>query len=147
MALLAGNESEVLMLKRILGDQRSGDTTGDTLFLRLYDNNITPVEGDTWLTYSESDGTGYASVAIPGDTSGGPGWTYATGGGDTVSATYAQQTFTYTGGDTIYGYYVSTRDGETGDTVVLWSERFSDGPYTIPGGGGTIKVTPKVQLD
>ena len=147
MALLAGNEGEILMLKRILGDQGSGDTTGDSLFLRLYDNDYTPLEGDTWLSFSESDGTGYAAIAIPGDSSGGSGWTYATGGGDTVSATYAQQTFTYTAGDTLYGYYVTTRDGATGDTTVLWAEKFTDGPYTIPGGGGTVKITPRVQLD
>ena len=146
MALLAGNLGETLMLKRILGDQRSGDTTGDTLFLRLYDNDYTPVEGDTWLSFSESDGTGYAAIAIPGDTAGGSGWTYATGGGDTVSATFAQQTFTYTAGDTLYGYYVSSKDA-AGDTTVMWAEKFTDGPYTIPSGGGTIKVTPKIQLD
>ena len=147
MALLAGNQGETLMLKRILGDQRSGDTTGDTLFLRLYDGDTTPTEGDTWLKYSESDGSGYAAIAVPGDsTSGFPGWTYATGAGDTVSATFAQQTFTYSAGDTLYGYYVTSRDA-AGDTTVLWAELFTDGPYTIPGGGGTVKVTPKISLD
>lgn len=147
MALLAGNLGETLMLKRILGDQSVGDTTGDTLYLRLFDNNYTPVEGDSIGAFTESNGTGYAAIDIPGDSAGGPGWTYTTGGGDTVSAIYAQQTFTYTGGDTLYGYYVTTRDGASGDTTVLWAERFTDGPYTIPGGGGTIKVTPRVQLD
>jgi len=147
MALLAGNEGETLMLKRILGDQSIGDTTGDSLTLRLYDNNYTPVEGDSWLAFSESDGAGYGAVGIPGDTAGGfSGWTYDTAAGDTVSATYAQVTFTYSGGDTLYGYYVTTRDG-FGDTTVLWAEEFTDGPYTIPSGGGTVKVTPKVQLD
>jgi hypothetical protein len=147
MALLAGNQGEVLMLKRILGNQKSGDTTGDSVTLRLYDNNYTPVEGDTWLAFSQSGGSGYAAIEIPGDTVGGSGWTYATGAGDTTSAVYAQQTFTYSGGDTLYGYYVTTRDGATGDTTVLWAEEFTDGPYTIPAGGGTVKVTPKLQLD
>ena len=148
MALLAGNQGEELMLKRILGDQGSGDTTGDTLFLRLYDGDTTPTEGDTWLKYSESDGTGYAAIAIPGDTAGGSGWTYTTGAapGDTVAATFAQQTFTYSGGDTLYGYYVTSRDA-LGDTTVLWAEKFTDGPYTIPIGGGTVKVTPKISID
>jgi len=147
MALLAGNQGEILMLKRILGSQSSGDTLGDSLFLRLYKNNYTPIEGDTWLSFTESDGTGYAAIAVPGDSALGSGWTYATAAGDTVSATYTQQTFTYSGGDTLYGYYVTTRDGATGDTTVLWAEEFTDGPYTIPSGGGTIKITPKIQLD
>ena len=147
MALLANNLGETLMLKRILGEQSQGDTDGDTVFLRLYRGDTTPVEGDSAAKFTQSTGTGYAAIAIPGDTTGGSGWTYATGAGDTVSATYAQQTFTYTGGDTLYGYYVTTRDGATGDTAVLWAERFTDGPYTVPTGGGTIKITPKLQLD
>ncbi len=147
MALLAGNEGEILMLKRILGDQSIGDTSGDSLMLRLFDNNYIPDEGDTWLSFSESDGGGYAAVGIPGDTVGGSGWTYTIGGGDTVYATYAQITFTYSSGDTLYGYYVTTRDGATGDTTVLWAERFTDGPYTIPISGGTIKISPKIIID
>lgn len=142
MALLVGNIGETLMLKRLLGQQAFGDTTGDSLYLRLFDNDYTPVEGDSIGAFTESDGTGYAAIWLKGDS-----WTYAEGGGDTVSATYAQQTFTYSGGDTLYGYYITTRDGDNGDTTVYWAEKFTDGPYTIPGGGGTVKVTPKVQLD
>ena len=146
MALLANNLGETLMLKRILGEQSQGDTDGDTVFLRLYRGDTTPVEGDSAAKFTQSTGTGYAAIAIPGDTTGGSGWTYATGDGDTVSATFAQQTFTYSDGDTLYGYYVTTTD-DVGDTIVLWAELFTDGPYTIPGGGGTVKVTPYVSLD
>jgi hypothetical protein len=139
MALLAPNAGEREMLARIVGSHAPG--AGDTLFLRLFDNDVTPAEGDTMGTVSESDGTGYAAIALLGDS-----WTISTAGGDTTSATYAQQTFTYTAGDTLYGYYITTFD-EGGDSVLFWHEEFSDGPYTIPGGGGTVKVTPRIQLD
>ena len=146
MALLANNLGELTMLKRMLGDEGSGDTVGDTLFLRLYDTDVTPAEGDSIGDYSESDGAGYAAIAIPGDTTGGAGWTYDEGAGDTVSASFAQQTFTFSGADTVYGYHITTLTAD-GDTIVFWAEKFTDGPYTIPGGGGTIKISPFISCD
>ena len=139
MALLVNNIGEREMLARILGSHIVGN--GDTLFLRLYSNNLTPDEGDSIGLYTESTGTGYSAIALNGDS-----WTIATGGGDTSYATYAEQTFTYTSADTLYGYYLTTKN-EAGDTLVFWSERFTDAPYTLPSGGGTIKITPRVQLD
>jgi len=147
MALLANNIGEAEMLARIIG-AHDGSAAGDSLMLRLFKVDITPAEGDSLLEYVESDGTGYVAIAITGDSTTADAWTYATGAGDTVSATYIQQTFTYTAGtgDTLYGYYVTSKN-EAGDTVCMWAEAFTDGPYTIPAGGGTVKVTPKIQLD
>ena len=139
MALLVNDIGEQEMLARIVGKHAPG--AGDTLVLRLYDADRTPVEGDSISLYSESDGTGYAAVTLEMAS-----WTIGEGAGDTSYATYAQQTFTYTGGDTLYGYYVTTADS-AGDTLVYFAEKFSDGPYTIPSGGGTIKITPRIQLD
>jgi hypothetical protein len=140
MALNVNNVAEQEMLLRIVGGT-DPTSAGDTLMLRLYDADKTPGEGDTFLDYSESDGDGYAAIALLGDS-----FTIDTGIGDTSYATYAQQTFTYTGGDTLYGYHVTTVNG-AGDTILYFAEKFSDGPYTIPSGGGTIKITPRVQLD
>ena len=139
MALLAPNEGEEQMLRYITGNEVFA--SGDTLKLKLYDNDITPAEGDSFSTYVESTGTGYGDTTLQGDS-----WTFAIEAGDTVHADYAQQTFTYTGGDTLYGYYITSKD-DVGDTIVLWAERFTDGPYTIPGGGGTVKVTPRIELE
>lgn len=140
MALKVTNLGEVELLNRILNP--GGDSVGDTLWLRLYDNDITPAEGDTNTTYSESGGTGYGEINLRGDS-----WTITTEGGDTTHADYAQQTFTYSGGDTCYGYLIVEKAGYGGDSVIVIAERFSDGPYTIPGGGGTIKVTPRIELE
>lgn len=139
MALLANNLGEKEMLKRIIG------SAGDTLWLRLYDNNVVPAEGDTYGTYSESGGTGYGEINLRGDS-----WTITTEVGDTTHADYAQQTFTYTAGDTLYGYYLvaKTADAEYGgDTVILISERFTGAPFVIPGGGGSVKISPKIQME
>jgi len=137
MALKVINEGEREMLNRIVGD------TGDTIWLRLFDNNMTPDEADSGDSYTESGGTGYAQIPLYGDS-----WTIATAAGDTTAATYAEQTFTYSAGDTLYGYYIVEEAGyEDGDSVILIAERFTDGPYTVPGGGGTVKVTPRIQLE
>jgi hypothetical protein len=106
------------------------------VILKLYTNNLTPAEGDLYASYTESTGTGYTSITLTGSS-----WTVNTAAG-TTTAEYAQQTFTYTGAETnIYGYYVTQST-----THILWSERFTDGPYSIPSGGGSVKITPKIEL-
>jgi len=136
MALLVPDVGEVELLKRML------NYTGATVLnvaLRLYTNNLTPAEGDNLASYTESTGTGYGAITLTGSS-----WTIATVAG-TTTAEYAQQTFTYTGAEAnIYGYYVTEKF--TTPTLVLWAERFTDGPYSIPSGGGSVKITPKIEL-
>jgi len=105
--------------------------------LRLYTNNITPGEADVLASYTQSTGTGYGPITLTGAT-----WAVATVAG-TTTAEYPQQTFTYTGAEAnIYGYYVTN----AAPSLVLWAERFTDGPYSIPSGGGSVKITPKIEL-
>jgi hypothetical protein len=107
--------------------------------LHLYTNNLTPADADVIGSYTESTGSGYAAIALTGTS-----WVIS-GTGTPATAAYAQQTFTYTGAEAnVYGYYVT--DGATTPTLLLFAERFSDGPYSIPAGGGSIKVTPQLQL-
>jgi hypothetical protein len=131
MALLVPSVGEAEALKRILNY-----SAADNLKLKLYTNNKTPAEADVVASYTESTGTGYTSITLTGSS-----WTV--NAGDPTIASYAQQTFTYTGAEAaIYGYYVTNNGG----TVLMWSELFSDGPYAIPAGGGTVKVTPRIEL-
>lgn len=59
------------------------------------------------------------------------------------AATYAQQTFTFTGAlGNVYGYYLNRTTG----TDLMVAERFSDGPYNITANGDQIKVTPLISL-
>ena len=133
MSLLVPDVGEQEMLKRILNYSATGD-----LVLHLYTNDVTPAEGDTVSTYTESTAAGYGASTLTGTD-----WTITTTTG-TTEASYPQVTFTYTDTEpNVYGYYVT----DSGGTILIWAERFSDGPYNIPSSGGEIKITPKIQLD
>lgn len=127
MALLVPNVGEKEMLERILNG-------ADDLQLHLFEVDHTPVEGDVVTSYDEVAGGGYAKISLLAN------WTIA---GDPTEGSYPQVSFDFTGAATVYGYYVTSGN----DSILLWSERFSDGPYNIPSGGGSVKITPKIQLD
>lgn len=126
------NVGEVEMLARVLNK-----STQDDCVLHLFTNNITPGETDTVSTYTEVSGLGYTTKQLTGDN-----WTIATYSGESI-ASFPQQTFTFTGAVTVYGYYVTNHDG----SILLFSELFSDGPYAIGSSGGTINITVKLKLD
>lgn len=128
MPLNVPNQGETLMLKLILNDATQGDVK-----LHIYSNDITPAETDNVATYTLV--TDPAAKTLTGAS-----WDTATTAG---TASYAQQTFTYSGAATAYGYVVTDNAGSN----VLFSERFVDGPYSIPSGGGEIKITPTISLD
>lgn len=131
MALLVANVGEDKFLANIVNK-----TAPENLVLKLFKSNTTPAEGDTAVTYTEADFTGYSSVTLTGAS-----WTISN-----PTASYAQQTFTSSAGSQnqpVYGYYlVGASDG-----VLRWAERFTDGPYTIVNDGDQIKVTPRITLD
>jgi hypothetical protein len=134
MALVVPNEGAQELLRRGLNYSATGNVV-----LRLFKSNTTPAETDTVATYTEADFTGYASVTLTGAS-----WTVTNA--DPASASYAKQTFTSSAGSqnqNVYGYYATNAAG----TVLLWAERFSDGPYNIANNGDKIEVTPVVTLD
>ena len=126
MALLVPDVGEVLLLKYALNH-----TEPTEVKLEIYTNDYTPVEGSVVADFTEAVAAGYAAIELAGAS-----WTITTTTGVTT-ATYAQQTFTFTAASTNYGYYITNNDGSR----VLWAERFSDAPHTIPSGGGTEKIT------
>ena len=133
MALLVPDVGEAEMLGRILNN-----TTPDDLVLRLYTNDLTPGESNVIGDYTEAAGNGYSAITLSGAS-----WTITTTAGST-EGTYAQQDFVFIGGPvTVYGYHVTNNAG----TILMYAERFIDGPYNIPVGGGTIKITPTIQLE
>jgi hypothetical protein len=132
MALVVPDEGEVQLLKLLTGASAQEDYT-----LKLYTNAGPPAETDTSASYTEVSGFGYASISLVH----GVGWTCSTTAG-VSAAVYAQQTFTFTSGPvTVNGYYIV---GATSGKV-LWAEAFS-GAAAIPAGGGTIQVTPRIEL-
>lgn len=130
MSLLAPTVGEIELIKIALNK-----VAATNVRLHLYSNNYTPTATTDLVNFTESTGTGYASVVLTGSS-----WTVSTD--STTTATYSQQTFTYTGADTIYGYYITTN----ASTVLLWCELSAGAPYSIPAGGGSIRVTPTIEL-
>jgi hypothetical protein len=134
MPLNSPNEGERRMLQLILNN-----TPQDDQFLVLFGNNMTPAENDNVTFYTEITGGGYANITLAG-----ANWTVSNG--NNAVATYAAQTFSFTGAttpNTVYGYMVKSKTTMT----VLWSERFSDGPYPINNNGDAITVTPRLELE
>jgi len=130
MSLLVPNVGEVKMLEKALNK-----VAADDVKIHLYSSDTTPGEDDTVASYTLI--TDPVAITLTGAS-----WTIATLTG-TTTAEYAQQTFTFAGAATVYGYAVT----DNGETNLLWAERFTDGPYTIPSGGGSIKITPKIALE
>jgi hypothetical protein len=133
MALVVPDEGEVQLLKMITGAGAQED-----FLLKLYTNAGPPAEADVAATYTEATLAGYAAITLTH----GAGWTVSTTAGVT-SAVFAAQTFSFTGGpQTINGYYlVGAVSGK-----LLWAEAFASAA-NIPAGGGSIQITPKIQLD
>lgn len=131
MALVVPNNGEGDAL-----DAFTAKTAVTALVLRLFSNNITPAETDVASTYTEYAATGYADITLTPAS-----WTTTEGAPSNTA--YAQQTFTMTGAGDAYGYYMTR---STGGRIAL-AERFTGAPFSIPGGGGTIKVTPQITAD
>jgi hypothetical protein len=134
MTLLAPNVGVQEILKRALNFSATGDVK-----LHLFQNDYTPVEGSTVANLTEATWTGYAIKTLTGAS-----WTVTNA--DPSEASYAIQTFTSSAGSqnqANYGYYIT----DSANSILLWAERFTDGPYTIVNNGDTISVTPKITLD
>lgn len=112
------------------------------LTLRLYSNNVTPLDTSIAADFTEVTGGGYANKPI----------TFAnwgiTGGAPTTAVYNATQLWTFTGATTgpgtIYGYYV-TRNS---DGKLMWAERFpaANVPF-VPENGSKINVLPRFTVE
>ena len=132
MSLLFPNQGEQIALEYIVN--KNGDTSN--LTLRLFTNNHTPDEADTESDYTEASGFGYSAISLTGSS-----WTITPG--DPTTASYAQQTFTFTGAlGNVYGYYL-TRNS---DGKLVYAEEFAS-PDNVQNNGDQIKITPQITAD
>lgn len=107
----------------------------ENLVLRLYSNNITPSETDTAATYTELAVSGYAAINLAGAS-----WSIVEGAPS--SASFAEQTFTFTAGGSLYGcFFTRASSGR-----LAAAELDAVGIYNF-GSGSTYKVTPQITLD
>ena len=131
MALVLPNVGEGLVLKNFFNNEAPQNQN-----LRLFSSNTTPAEADVLGTYTEASGNGYSAIALTGSS-----WSLTTG--DPSFMAYAQQTYTFTGAlGNVYGYHVN----QTTSTTLMYSERFTDGPYNIVNNGDQIKITPRFEM-
>ena len=140
MALVVPNTGDVLLLKYIVNqlsqDGGAGPVGGERV-LRLFSNNLVPAKSTVLSDITETTLTGYTAVTLAG-----ANWTVYTSTAGTNSAVYSEQTFSFSTSVTIYGYYVTDLSSN-----LLWVERFSTAPFTLPAGGGEIAITPRITLD
>lgn len=130
------NEGEILFLQYALGLAATGD-----LQLRLYSNNVAVSDFVSHGSFNEVTMAGYTAVGLTA-----AGWSVTlTGISPTLTATamYTAQTFNFTTGATVYGYYVTS----PGNTEVMWYEEFDSGPFVIPSGGGNITIALRLGAD
>jgi hypothetical protein len=133
MALVVMNTGEEEMLKRITGKEPQGDLT-----LHLYDATVAISETTILTDFNEVSATGYTAG---GYTLANALWTITPG--EPTEALFDEVPIAVTSGIAgVYGYYITNALND----VLLWAEEFVDGPYVIPSGGGSVFVTPKIQL-
>ena len=122
---------EVLLLRYMLNA-----TSADNVKLHLYRNDYTPDVNTTIGNVTEANNTGYAAATLIGTQ-----WTVASVSGSTC-ASYANQTFTWSTAEVVYGYYYTNNASST----LIWAERFANAPMNISSGGGAITVSPQICL-
>lgn len=127
MALLTVNEGEVELIDRMLAT---------SVVMKLYTNDKTPAATDEVDDYTEATDGNYEEATLTGGN-----WSTSAVSG-VGTAEYAQQTFSFGGTTTVYGYYVTNVAGDT----LLWAERFSPAS-TFGSSGGTVNVTPKITME
>jgi hypothetical protein len=131
MALVVPDVAEIILLQYLLNMVPASNPV-----LHLYTNNHVPSESTTLGNLTQSTEAGYAPITLPGTS-----WTTTQSVGVTTGV-YSEQTFSYTTGVTVYGYYVTNTSNQ-----LLWVEVFSGGPFGLPTGGGTIVTEPRITLD
>lgn len=136
MALTLADVGADAILKTYFNNTRPAG--GNNFTLKAFTSNTTPADTDTAATYTEASGGGYVAKTLTN------GSFTVTVGNDPSDATYAQQTWTFTGAltgnPTVYGYYVVDADN-----VLLWAERLP-ASFTPAVSGDQLAVTPKFQL-
>jgi len=133
MALVVPDEGERKLLEYIVNK-----TAPTNLVIRLYVNDV-DLSGETFTasSFTEANADGYASATLLG-----ANWTVSTNQGVSVAVYNSTVTFSFTDGQSVYGYYITNTSNN-----ILWAERFSGAPFNLPSGGGDISVRPQVQLN
>jgi hypothetical protein len=141
MSLVVPNEGKIALLRYLVNKvaQNGGapSASGDRV-LALFKNDVTPAESNTFEDFLEPNVvTGYVRVNLSGNV-----WATSEDELGVCAAIYGSYAeFNFDEAITIYGYFVINQDEQ-----LLWAEKFSTGPISIPAGGGQVLVKPKIEL-
>ena len=128
MALVVPDVGKVELLKYMLKFSPSQNQ-----ILHLYSNDPTISDLTVLEDLNEVSGSGYNPININGT-----GWNVNS---TNTTASYSDQTFFFTGTVVAYGYFVTNEDGD-----LLWCERFTNAPFSIPISGGQIAIALNISL-
>lgn len=136
---------EYLMLQYILGMasiQAAFTASGSSgPVLHLYSNDPSISQASVLSGVTECTSSGYAAVTLVSSS-----WT-TTQVANITTGVYSQQTFTFNTNAVSYGYYVTdATNANSGRGNLLWVERFSGAPFSIPDGGGSISISSRITL-
>lgn len=131
---LSPSEGRQRLLEHAVGKR----TPPVSFSLRLFINDMTPAASDVFANYTEMAAVqAYAAKVLTASN-----FTLSLNA-TTAEATYAQQTWTFTGGTAvaIYGYFLV----DSSDNKIIGAERFSS-TFVAQTNGDQLKVTPKISL-
>lgn len=135
MAIVVSLASRQLLAKNMLNH-----TAPQSQTLKLFSNNYTPVSGSVAADFTAVSGGGYADKSLTGTS-----WTIGDDGVDDALASYAEQTWTFTGtisgSGIVYGYFVV----QATSGLLMWAERFASS-FTPTVNGDALALTPKIRV-
>lgn len=127
-------EARKLALKLILNN-----SAGQDLKLKLYTNNYTPIGSSVAGDFTIAAGGGYADKTLSGAS-----WTFTDDGVDDGKATYADQTWTFTGtltgSATVYGWIIV----QATSGLILAAEKLSSS-FLPATNGDNLTLSPAIR--
>lgn len=121
---------EILMLHYITGLVNAGNPV-----VHLFSNDVTPTNSTSIGDLVQVSSTGYAPITLVSSN-----WTTTQLSGVTT-AVHSERTFSFGTSMVAYGYYVTTQSNQ-----LLWLERFSGAPFSIPPDGGSVTIGANLTL-
>lgn len=125
MAFVICNQGSLIALEALINK-----TAPQTIEMKLFENDYTPVQGSTEANFTEATFTGYAKKTLTGS-----GWTSTPG--DPADVAPGAQTFTSSAGSQnkyVYGFYlVQATSGK-----LIGAERFSEAVHIVNNGDNVV---------
>ena len=133
MPLVVPDDGEIKLLEYLVNR---------SLVVHLYQNNVNPADNTHGTSGRDFTSSTFTEAPVSAITLSAANWTTTQTSGGVSTAQYnSGVTFTFTSGQSVYGYYVTDTSNN-----ILWAERFSGAPFELPVAGGDIAIRPQMGL-